>query len=345
MQDRVDITRKAEFDLFLAWLLGKDSQTEIGTSGRSFRRHIAWCWWVEPIVAQSGVVHRQVMLDGTYFNGWCVLVAYTGTHVIDWQWCDKESTASWTALLERIAPPDIAIVDGNAALLSVMKQLWPATKVQRCLFHLRQGAHRHLTRRPNLEASKELLALFRALSGIKDLEQAAAWMGLYATWEAKWASFLKQRTYANRNNPRPSYVRASQKWWYTHIRLRRARGLLAEVVRNEHLFTWLSHCQPEETIARTTSPLEGGINAGIKELLRNHRGLSDDHARRAVDWYLYVHTNGHIPPAQLVQPHHWEPIAKPQIQRTQNSTRPAEYDTAFSTEEGIGIRKGWGGRY
>lgn len=345
VQNRVDITYRAVFDQFLVWLLGKVSQSEIGSSGRGFRRQIAWCWRVKPIVAQTGEVHRQIMLDGTYFNGWCVLVAYTGTHVVDWQWCDKESIASWTALLERIAPPDIAIVDGNKALLSVLASKWQDTKVQRCLFHLRQGAHRHLTRRPNLEASKELLVLFRALSGIKDLDQAATWMGLYATWEAKWASFLKQRSYPNRKTPRPSYVRAGQKWWYTHIRLRRARGLLATVVKSEHLFTWLEHANPGEAIARTTSPLEGGINAGIKELLRSHRGLTDDHARRAVDWYLYIRTKDHTPPAQLVAPHHWQTPLKARPRPIPEQIAPAHYDTAFTPDEGIGIRKGWGGRF
>jgi hypothetical protein len=24
------------------------------------------------------------MLDGTYFNGWCVIIAHTRTHVVDW---------------------------------------------------------------------------------------------------------------------------------------------------------------------------------------------------------------------------------------------------------------------
>ena len=345
VQSRVDVTRKAEFDLFLVWLLGKASQSEIGSSGRTFRRSITWCWRVKPVVIQTGEIHRQIMLDGTYFNGWCVLVAYTGMHVVDWQWCDKESVASWGALLDRMTPPDITIVDGNKALLSVLADKWPKTKVQRCLFHLRQGAHRHLTRRPNLPASQELLALFRALSTITDLDQAATWMGLYASWESKWSSYLKQRSYPSKKNPRPSYVRTSQKWWYTHIRLRRARGLIATVVKSEHLFTWLTQAQPDEKIARTTSPLEGGINAGIKDLLRTHRGLSDDHARRAVDWYLYTHTKDHTPPKDLVHPHHWQEPLKPRSQPSPEQIGPKVYDTAFSDEEGIGIRKGWGGRF
>ena len=51
------------------------------------------------------------MLDGTYFNGWCVLIAFNGQHVIDWQWCDTEKKIAWQALLERIPAPKIAIIE------------------------------------------------------------------------------------------------------------------------------------------------------------------------------------------------------------------------------------------
>ncbi|MAG56362.1 MAG: hypothetical protein CMJ83_08740 [Planctomycetes bacterium] len=104
----------------------------------------------------TGEVHDQIMLDGTYFNGWCVLIAYTGTHVIDWQWCDQEKNASWTALISRIPAPVAAIVDGNGPLTTTIKRLWPTTRIQRCHFHIRQAAHRYLTRRPVLPANKEL---------------------------------------------------------------------------------------------------------------------------------------------------------------------------------------------
>lgn len=344
VQTRSDVTRKAEFDLFLGWLLSRTSQSEIGSSARTFRRRIAWCWRVTPVAAITGEIHRQIMLDGTYFNGWCVLVAYTGTHVVDWQWCDKESIPAWTALLERIAAPDIVIVDGNRALLSVLTDLWPTTRVQRCYFHLRQGAHRHLTRNPQLQASKELLNLFTALSKVHNLDQAATWMGSYATWEATWSTFLKQRSYPHNNTPRPLHVRPHYTWWYTHTRLRKARGLIARVVRSGHLFTWLEHARDNESIHRTTSPLEGGINAGIKDLLRTHRGLREDHARRAVDWYLYVRTLNPVPPAALVQPHHWEPPSTGKTRPRHEQIGPPLYDTAYTPDEGIGIRKEWAGR-
>lgn len=76
------------------------------------------------------------------------MVAYTGTRVVERRW-PKESITSWRALLGRLPAPDIAAIDGNVVLLSEMKHLRPDTKVQQRLFHMCQGTHRHLTRRPN----------------------------------------------------------------------------------------------------------------------------------------------------------------------------------------------------
>jgi hypothetical protein len=194
-------------------------------------------------VVPTGEVHDQIMLDGTYFNGWCVLIAYTGTHVIDWQWCDQEKNASWTALISRIPAPMVAIVDGNGPLTTTIQRLWPTTRIQRCHFHIRQAAHRYLTRRPVLLANKELLGLFKMLSKVTSIDEAARWMAAFTSWEAKWESFLKHRTQARPGTPRPAHVRPGQHWWYTHIRTRRAHKLLAGLIRDNHLFTWLEKCR------------------------------------------------------------------------------------------------------
>ncbi len=45
MRKRADLARKAELDRFVQWLMGKDSQAEIGPGGgRTFRRSTQWCW-------------------------------------------------------------------------------------------------------------------------------------------------------------------------------------------------------------------------------------------------------------------------------------------------------------
>lgn len=136
-QYRVDIIAKAQFRLWLDWLLLGWSQRQLPVSRSKFKRDTAWCWQVTPEAAITGEVHRWIMLDGTYFNGICVLIANTKKHVINWQFCDREKTVAWEALLAKIPPPDIAVIDGQRGLEAAIRNLWPETKIQRCYFHIR----------------------------------------------------------------------------------------------------------------------------------------------------------------------------------------------------------------
>lgn len=44
-------------------------------------------------------------------------------------------------------------------------------------------------------------------------------------------------------------------------------------------------------VARTTNRLEGGVNSVVKNVLRNHRGLPEEHMRRACEWVCYMKTS------------------------------------------------------
>src|SRR5699024_6576424 len=119
--------------------------------------------------------------------------------------------AAWGELLKRLPAPDVVVTDGGAGLRASLDTYWKPTRIQRCYFHIFAAVRRHTTLNPRLEAGKEVLALTRDLMTICDLDQAAAWMGDYATWEAKWAQFLKERTYPKIGVQRPRWVKPSQK--------------------------------------------------------------------------------------------------------------------------------------
>lgn len=57
------------------WLLEAAPQRKRPESARNFRKRVDWCWRLEPRIEPDGVVHRVVMADGTYVNGWCLLTA------------------------------------------------------------------------------------------------------------------------------------------------------------------------------------------------------------------------------------------------------------------------------
>lgn len=342
---RADVARRHELGWFLDWLFTAQKPSHI--SPKTLRRRTAWCWNITPPPpAPTGEIHRYLMLDGTYFNGYCVLVAYNGTHVVSWQFCDREKTVSWTALLQPLIPPDIAIVDGNGPLERVIRSLWPDTGLQRCYFHIRQRLHTHLTRHPRTQPGRELLALAKTLNQIRTADQAATFAAEFASWASRWDSVLKERTYANHQRAqRPSHVKPGQQWWYTHLRLRRAHKLMHGLITGDKLFTWLTHAQPDEALPKTTNPLEGGVNTAAKELLRKHRGMTPEHAMKALGWLLYFKTEHPTNPWSLVTPQHWHPTTKTTTkQPPAERIGPALYDTNFDWQDGNGIQHGWAGR-
>lgn len=288
------------------------------------------------------------MIDGTYLASWCLLIASNGSHVIGWQWADKENTAAYLALLQRFVRPDLVVTDGHRGAWSAITTLWPGVPVQRCFFHVRQRVKILLTRHPRTQAGIEANALTKTLMKISTPLQAAAWLVAYYQWETRWETYLKERTYLGKKAPSLTDQRL---WWYTHDRVRKVRAMYRQMIKTQTLFTYLAPLEndPEaQPWPKTTSSLEGGINAGVKRVLERHRGMSPNHARRAVEWYLNSRTETPATPSTLIRPEHYKPTP-PEKKRTEETLGPIKLDTAYNKEapweDGIWQRKGWAGRY
>lgn len=287
------------------------------------------------------------MLDGTYFQSWCLLIAFDGRYVIDWQWCDREKKIAWQQILQRHHAPAVAVIDGGTGLAAAINQDWPQTRIQRCYFHIFQTVKRHHTLRPRLEAGREILTLTSALMNIRDARQAVFWLQAYNDWEQKHDQFLRHRTYAKRHAVRPQGVPDSSPWWYTHRELRKTRAMYRRLIAQDHLFTWIDPrlIGSGTPLPRTTSPLEGGPNKALKDLFRAHRGLPAEHARRAAEWKLNSLTAHPRAPWSLVRPEHHDPPPKrPAHKPLDDEIIGPEIGTGFNWEEGNAIRQGWGGR-
>lgn len=288
----------------------------------------------------------MVILDGTYFQTWCLLIATDGRHVLDWQWCDREKKIAWAQILTRLPAPRIAVVDGGTGLHSALAEHWPTTKIQRCYFHIFQVVRRHHTLRPRLDAGREILTLTKALMNVRDIDQAVFWLGAYAQWEHRWDDFLRHRTFPRAHVPRPAGVPDNLTWWYTHRDLRKTRGLYRGLIRNNQLFTWID---PDITdsahpLPRTTSSLEGGPNKALKDLFRAHRGLPSEHARRAAEWKLNSLTETPREPWSLVRPEHLQPPRRKAVHDLDDELLGPDIGTYFSWEDGNGLQHGWAGR-
>ena len=274
-----DVTAR-DLSLFLNWLLSKDTQISMPGQGRTFRRRTSKFWEIWPLPEIVDEVHRVIYVDGIYIaRNVVILIACSDEYVLSWYLARSENSRSWRALLSRIAPPDVVISDGGSGFASAVAKEWPRTKVQRCLFHAYSQVRRYTTSRPNLQAGIELYGLSVELMHLENLHQVEWWVDRYMQWNEFWCDFLEEQTVIDGRKE------------YTHARLRKARNGLNSLLNKGLLFTYLD---PELTrmgpLPRTNNKIEGGINAQLRSVLRNHRGMSLIRRVKAVYWWCYMHT-------------------------------------------------------
>ncbi|MDY5715844.1 MAG: IS256 family transposase, partial [Veillonella caviae] len=74
-----------------------------------------------------------------------------------------------------------------------------------------------------------------------------------------------------------------------HERLLKAENSLNILVRNGNLFTYLNDAF-DFKCPSTNNRIEGGINAQLRAMLRNHRGMTIEKRIKAVFWWCYMHS-------------------------------------------------------
>ena len=352
------------FKIFIDWILSGESAdhlaTRRGVTRRTLTRWFTLLWFITvPTATDPYRVYDQVFIDGTYFHNKCLLVACTDTHVIAWHWCLRESSYEYLKLLDKIAQPFIVTTDGSGGALKALRIKWPGVRIQRCLVHVQRNTFTDISRNPIHPAHKAIRKLGYMLVQIRNLEDAARFSAAVHHTHITFADWLKERTYRSAipAGQVPKWVSPNQKWWYTHRNARRALKRLETLIHDGHLFTFLD---PPEGVAQdlkaTTNLLEGGINKQLKDLAGNHRGMFDEHQRITMDWWLYTHTKGTLPPLELAKQQdfgrqgqkaaHTAWAKEERNRRGHPNGRPDTYDTHIDNEwnPSLGIRKGWAGR-
>lgn len=279
-----------ELDRFLRWLLSKERQRDMPGAGRTFRRHAERFWRIWPVPELVDEIHRVVHVDGIHLSREAVvLVARSGEHVLSWHLARSETSRAYARLLRGIAPPEMVVTDGGPGFAKAAREVWPGTRVQRCLFHVFCQVRRYTTSRPKLLAGAELYSLAKDLLHVESLRQAELWTERFMGWCEFWCDFLEERTMTERGPE------------FTHDRLRKARRSVARVLNNGTLFTYLDPgLAAEGPMPCTNNRIEGGTNAKIREMLRNHRGMSLTRRIKAAFWLCYMDTECPKPAAEVL---------------------------------------------
>lgn len=208
-------------------------------------------------------------MDTTYFGRKLGVMVFKDSitgQVLYKQYVKRETNKLYHLGIEKIAQRGIKIqaiiCDGRKGLL----QLFEGIPMQMCNFHQVAIIRRYLTKKPEMQASKELWELTLLLVNT-DKESFG---GGLALWHAKWGAFLNERKMGIDGKRR-----------YVHKKLRSAyRSLSANLT---WLFTWYDNIGLN--IPNTTNAIDGHF-ADLKNKLRNHNGMSVERKKRFVDEFF-----------------------------------------------------------
>ncbi len=104
-------------------------------------------------------------------------------------------------------------------------------------------------------------------------------------------------------------------------------GLWAVTTQLQHL-----------SVPSTTNGIEGGTNSPMRLQLLHHRGMSEEHQRRLIEWWLYMHSE--LPdPARVLTEHTSQPAKQIRPALTEPDPGPTLYDTGLDASEGIWLRQ------
>ncbi|TAN39589.1 MAG: hypothetical protein EPN22_17770 [Nitrospirae bacterium] len=279
VRSRRDVTRTARHQLFVSWLIGTRSLTEIARSRRLSRQSLtAWFspfWWIRPAPPAPKECAAVLIVDGLYLTSrnHCVLIGKTPQTMVFWMFTERETYGSWLLFCRNIPAPRVVVCDGQRGMRAAFRDAWPHTRIQRCVVHVFQLATARLTQRPKIDAGRTLRVLVHELFSVRTRRQKRRWVRAYRRWRKQHSRFLKERTIGQQ----PGKKRA---WWYTHKRIRSVRTLLDNAL--PELFTYIGHHE----IPRTTNHVEGGINSRLSELLYRHRGLPPEKKEVLVATFL-----------------------------------------------------------
>ena len=281
-----------ELQIFLDWLFGKESQSTMSGEGRSFRRKTAKFWDIWAMPPKIAETRDVVFLDGIYLSRKaCVLICCDEKHVLGWYLCRYEHAGAWIALMKRIAEPRMVVSDGGTGFAKALKKAWPKAKHQRCVFHVFCQVKRYITSRPNTAAGAELYMLVKDLLKIKSKKESQIWVERFINWIKKYQDFLDEMTIDENGKSRP-----------THERILKAERSLLKLLKEKTLFTYLDeNLKNDFSTPSTNNRIEGGINSRLREMLRNHRGLSIERRIKAVYWWCYMHSPEPLPLSEIIK--------------------------------------------
>lgn len=282
---RAEVSMKNKEVWFKQWIIGKrtfeqlvrDSQYSERTLKRYFYQMLPKC----PLWHIQRREKVNLLIDGTYFPNKVCLVLYRDANIrmtIFYRLTDGERFHELKEDLLNIKQTGVCIesvtCDGGANILKTVREVCPEAVIQRCTVHIAREVETWITRRPQSKAGKELLELVRLLLKIDNQESSQLWLRAFIDWYWKYESYINEK----------SVDEDTQRWWFTHKMLHRSVTHIKRAI--PHLFTYTRY----DKVPKSSNSIESFFGH-LKDNLRIHRGLSEQHMKDFVKWYLFYKSN------------------------------------------------------
>lgn len=218
----------------------------------------------------------HLLVDGTYISGNICLVIYRDNDIKYTQLFRITTDEIYEEIredLECLKTLGVQLssitCDGHPSILKAIKKVFPKVVVQRCLFHVQHHAETKLSKHPRSIAGIELLHLVKQISRIKTETDKQYWLRALVDWDSCHQPFIQEHIVDESNKKR-----------YIHTDLRSARISIIRALPNMFHFIGLP------AIPKTNNGLESFFGH-LKDNLSIHRGLTNEHRKNYIKWYLY----------------------------------------------------------
>ena len=98
--------------------------------------------------------------------------------------------AWFSQLKEEGLDPLYITMDGEKSVIRAIKDIWPQTNIQRCLYHIQREGMRWLRTNPKTQAGKDLRCLLKTLCRINSYEKQNEFVASFSAWLDKYRDFV-----------------------------------------------------------------------------------------------------------------------------------------------------------
>ena len=269
-----------KFVWFKSWVAGRQTLSQVakasGYSERTLKRYFDKYLSEAPVFNVRPSETVNLLIDATYFSNNLCLVLYRDNTIkytqlyrlTDGEWYeeikeDLENLISLGVQIESIT------CDGHKALLKAIRKACRHVIIQRCLVHIQRMCRIWLTMRPKSHAGTELRTIVSRLHTIKTHEQKNYWLASLVKWHREHENYLKEKSYAQ-----------TGRYWYKHKLLRRSFTVIRRALPD------MFHYLDNDKIPKSTNGLESFFGH-LKSHITVHRGLTQQHRKNFIKWYLY----------------------------------------------------------